>query len=107
MKWTRSAVTTTAAALPVKLVRYRMFDRDVTASASTPAAAQACLTASCRSLSAALGACDMDGTQKLFERGDGGERVLAGLPYRGVGRRRGRRGRVNQEFLRGLLEREA
>src|SRR5205823_12122165 len=90
--------------LPAKLVRYRMFDRDVTIRASTPARADAARTASCRRLSAALGACDMDGGQELFERGDGGEslhtRHIDDRDYRG-------RRRMNQEFLRGLLEREA
>src|SRR5215831_14154463 len=49
-----------------------MFERVVTISASTPARLQLARTASWRRLSAALGACDMDRRQQLFERGEGG-----------------------------------
>src|SRR6267143_1136245 len=108
MKCTRSGVSTAVAELPVKFVRYRMFDRDVTMSASTAMRAQALRTASCRSLSAALGACDMDCGQELFEGSDSGGCVGMFLFDRGFddrgfdGRGRRRRG-VNQELLRRLL----
>src|SRR3954465_10056964 len=75
MKWMRSAVTTAIAALPVKLVKYRMLDRVVTIRASTPARAHAARTASCRRLSAGLGACDMDRCEQLLEGSDRGECV--------------------------------
>ncbi len=58
----RSGVSTAIAELPVKFVRYRMLDRDVTTSASTPAPARV-TDGVVRRLSAALGACDMDGVQ--------------------------------------------
>src|SRR3954469_15057483 len=84
-----------------------MLDRDVTMRASTPARAEAARTASCRRLSAALGACDMDGGEKVFERGDGGEGLrLTGIYYGDHGDNHGSR-RMNQKFLRGLLERQA
>ena len=79
MKWRRSPVTMAIAALPEKFVRYRMFDRVVTISASTPARLHAARTASWRRLSAALGACDMDGGQHPLESGDSGERSKARL----------------------------
>src|SRR5438477_8680590 len=111
MKWTTSGVTTSIAELPAKFVRYRMFEREVTISASTEARAQASRTASCRRLSAALGACDMDGGQELFEGFDSSGRTFNfrirlgrnRLGRGGRGRRR-RRGRMDQEFLCGLLE---
>jgi len=86
-----------------------MFDRDVTMSASTEARAQAWRTASCRRLSVALGACDMDRGQELFEGGDGGNCMGTFLFYRGIDRRgrRGRRRSVHQELLGRLLEGEA
>src|SRR5215831_4317740 len=68
MKCTRSDVTTAIAALPEKFVRYKMFERVVTMSASTPSRAQLARTASWRRLSAALGAYDMNRRQQLFER---------------------------------------
>src|SRR3954451_4873065 len=84
-----------------------MFERDVTMRASTPARADAARTASCLRLSAALGACDMDGGQELFERGDRGEgRRALDIDNRDHRNDRWRR-RMNQEFLRGLLEGEA
>src|SRR5438477_7092251 len=115
MKWTTSGVTTSIAELPAKFVRYRMFEREVTISASTFARAHASRTASCRRLSAALGACDMDGGQKLFESGDSGFGVCALRVHGDVRRRRlfdwrrrwRRRGRVYQKFLCRLLEGEA
>src|SRR5438876_2856426 len=100
MNCTRSGVTTAIAALPLKFVRYSTFDRDVTISASTEARAQASRTASCRRLSAALGACDMDGGQELFEGLDGGFRAGNFWIRLRRGRRRRRRGRMDQEFLR-------
>src|SRR5437667_12669595 len=77
MKWTWSAVSTTIAELPVKLVRYRMFGSDVTTSASSPRAAIAARTASCRRLSVRLGADDMDGVEEALERRDGQQGPLA------------------------------
>src|SRR5262249_15117486 len=61
MNWRRSAVSTTMAALPVKLVKYRMFGSEVTTNASKDCEAQTSLTSSCRQLKASLGACDIGG----------------------------------------------
>src|ERR1700722_12513073 len=69
MKCRRSAVSTTVAALPAKLVRYRMFGSEVTTSASRERAAQAARTVWWRRLSASDGACDMDGGEPRFECG--------------------------------------
>src|SRR5438270_12927956 len=69
-----------------------MFERVVTISASTFARVQARRTASCRRLSASLGACDMDGVQEFFEGGD--HRIDL---WR-------RRRCVDEKLLRGLLE---
>src|SRR5580704_4466702 len=69
MKCRRSAVSTTVAALPVKLVRYRMFGSEVTTSASRERAAQASRTFWWRRLSASAGACYMDGGEPRFQRG--------------------------------------
>src|ERR1700730_17150883 len=69
MKCKRSAVSTTIAALPVKLVRYRMFGSDVTTSASRDRAAQASRTIWWRRLSASAVACDMDRGTPRFQRG--------------------------------------
>src|SRR5437764_42777 len=107
MNCTRSGVSTTIPALPEKFVRYNTFDRDVTISASTEARAQASRRASCRRLSAALGACDMDGGQELFEGLDGGASADGfWIRLRNRGRSR-RSGRMDKELLRGLLERQA
>src|SRR5229473_1709407 len=70
MKYTRSAVSTTIAELPVKLVRYRILGSDVTTSASSPREASCSRTAWWRRLSAGLGACDMDGVEPLLEDHD-------------------------------------
>src|SRR5438874_4719981 len=99
MKWTRSAVSTAIAELPVKLVKYRMFGSDVTTSASSPRAAIAARTASCRRLSVLLGADDMDGVEEALERRDGQQGSIAkrigtdnrlgdNRPWRGNGDRR-------------------
>src|ERR1043166_677831 len=88
-----SGVTMAMAELPEKFVRYRMFERDVTISASTFERTHAARTASCRRLSVALGAGDMDGVQEFLKSGDC--RIF--LRHR----------RVDQEFLRGLLEGQA
>src|SRR5450759_3911903 len=70
MNQTLSGVRTRMPALPVKLVRKRTFDSDVTTSASSPRAAIAIRTVCNRGLSAALGAYDMDGIQPLFKGTD-------------------------------------
>src|SRR5258708_12952777 len=70
MKYTGSAVSTTIAELPVKLVRYRILGSDVTTSASSPREASCSRTAWWRRLSAGLGACDMDGVEPLLKDRD-------------------------------------
>src|SRR5579862_6717486 len=87
MKWTRSAVITTIAELPVKLVRYRMLGSDVTTSASRSRTAIAVRIASCRRSSALLDAKAMGGVEESLERPDGQQSPFA----KGIGFRRGRR----------------
>src|SRR4249920_2173607 len=70
MKKSRSAVRTTIAPLPVKLVRYRMFESDVTTRASRPRDVSSLRTFCWRALRARLGACDMNGVDPLFEGAD-------------------------------------
>src|SRR5688572_1186964 len=70
MKISRSPVTTAIAALPSKFVKYRTFGSDVTTRASSDRAVRASRIARCRSLRSSVGACDMDGVEPQFERGN-------------------------------------
>ncbi len=73
----RSAVTTTIAELPEKLVRYRMFGRAITTSASSWSSIRRWRTDCRRALRAAVGACAMDRGEKSLQRDHRARRTVA------------------------------
>src|SRR4051812_5161712 len=72
MNATLSAVSTTMALLPAKLVSQAIFGSETTTRASTDAAVMAWRIEACLRLRISVGACGMNGLEPAFERGERG-----------------------------------